>query len=71
MNETGATTTEFAVGTVGAAGIAAVLIYLGQDSWFGELIKDAIRQALDPTLLLKRVPSLPWSPPWTPVGVTP
>lgn len=37
--ETGMTTAEYTVGTLGACSIAAVLIKLAQSDWFGEVVK--------------------------------
>ena len=48
----GATTAEYAVGTLGAVSLASFLIYLGVDPWYAELLSDAMRDALDPGLLL-------------------
>lgn len=52
MSEAGATTAEYAVGTLGAVSLAAILIHLGVDPWYADLISDVIRDALDPGLLL-------------------
>ncbi len=38
-DDTGMTTAEYAVGTVGACGIAGVLMTLVQSDWFGDLIR--------------------------------
>ena len=38
-SEVGMTTAEYAVGTLGACSIAAILIKLAQTPWFGDLIK--------------------------------
>ncbi len=38
-DDAGMTTAEYAVGTVGACGIAGVLMTLVQSDWFTELIK--------------------------------
>jgi Flp pilus assembly pilin Flp len=38
-DDTGMTTAEYAVGTVGACGIAGVLMTLVDSQWFGDLIK--------------------------------
>ena len=38
-NEAGMTTAEYAVGTLGACSIAAVLIKLAQTEWFGDVVK--------------------------------
>lgn len=52
MSEVGATTAEYTVGTLGAVTLATVLIQLGVDPWYAELIWDVLRNALDPGLLL-------------------
>lgn len=52
MSDVGATTAEYAVGTLGAVSLAAILIRIGVDPWFAEFIGDVIRDALDPGLLL-------------------
>ena len=52
MSEAGATTAEFAVGTLGAVSLAAILIHLGVDPWYAELLANVMRDALDPGLLL-------------------
>jgi hypothetical protein len=52
MPEAGATTAEYAVGTLGAVSLAAILIHLGVDPWYADLISDVVRDALDPGLLL-------------------
>ena len=52
MSEAGATTAEYAVGTLGAVSLAAILIHMGVDPWYAELMADVIRDALDPGLLL-------------------
>ena len=41
--ESGMTTAEYAVGTLGACSIAAILIKLAQTPWFGELIKGLLK----------------------------
>lgn len=41
-NEAGMTTAEYAVGTLGACSIAAILIKLAQTPWFGDLIKNLL-----------------------------
>ncbi len=51
MSDAGATTAEYAVGTVGAVSLAAVLIHLGVDPWLAEMIGDVLRGGLDPGLL--------------------
>ena len=52
MPEAGATTAEYAVGTLGAVTLASILIHLGVGPWYADLISDVIRDALDPGLLL-------------------
>ena len=52
MSEAGATTAEYAVGTLGAVSLAAILVHLGVDPWYADLMADVIRDALDPGLLL-------------------
>lgn len=41
-NERGQSTAEYAVGTVGAAGLAFVLIQLAGTDWFDDLIQSTI-----------------------------
>ena len=55
MSEAGATTAEYSVGTLGAASLAALLIYFGVDSWYAELLWNLVRDGLDPNLLLKHL----------------
>ena len=55
MSEAGATTAEYSVGTLGAASLAALLIYLGVDSWYVELLWNLVRDGLDPNLLLRHL----------------
>ena len=50
-SEVGATTAEYAVGTLGAVSLASFLVYLGVDPWYAELLSDVMRDALDPGLL--------------------
>lgn len=50
--ESGMTTAEYAVGTVGACGLAAVLVHLGADDWFLDLVRDLLAGALDPRSLV-------------------
>ena len=52
MSDAGMTTAEYSVGTLGAASLAAILIYLGVDSWYADLLWNLVRSALDPGLLL-------------------
>lgn len=46
--ERGMTTSEYAVGTLGACTIGGVLVKIGQSEWFGDLVKD----------LLDKIPSI-------------
>lgn len=46
-DETGMTTAEYAVGTVGACGIAGVLMTLVDSEWFGDLIKSIFEFVLN------------------------
>jgi hypothetical protein len=41
-SEAGMTTAEYAVGTLGACSIAALLIKLAQTPWFGDLVKSLL-----------------------------
>jgi hypothetical protein len=38
--EAGMSTSEYAVGTLGACTIGGVLVKIGQSDWFGDLVKD-------------------------------
>jgi hypothetical protein len=38
-DEAGMSTSEYAVGTIGACTIGGVLVKIGQSEWFGDLIK--------------------------------
>lgn len=40
--EAGMTTSEYAVGTLGACTIGGVLVKVGQSDWFGSLVQDLI-----------------------------
>jgi hypothetical protein len=40
--EDGMTTAEYAVGTVGACGLAGVLIKMVESEWFGDLVQNVI-----------------------------
>ena len=46
-DEAGMTTAEYAVGTVGACGIAGVLMTLVESQWFGDLIKSIFEFVLN------------------------
>jgi hypothetical protein len=52
MSEAGMTTAEYSVGTLGAASLAAILIYFGVDSWYADLLWGLVRSGLDPGLFL-------------------
>jgi len=56
MSEAGATTAEYAVGTLGAVSLASILIALGVDPWYAELLWDIVRKALEPGLLIDHLP---------------
>ncbi len=45
-DESGMTTAEYAVGTVGACGLGGVLVQIAQSEWFGTLVRDIIGQAV-------------------------
>ena len=45
-SESGMTTAEYAVGTIGATGIAGLLIWLVQQDWFKDLIGGIFKNAL-------------------------
>ncbi|MDR6117136.1 hypothetical protein QE370_000320 [Aeromicrobium sp. SORGH_AS981] len=49
----GATTAEYAVGTLGAVTCAAVLLRLGADGWFLDHVAALLRRALEPRSLLE------------------
>lgn len=62
--ERGMTTAEYAVGTLGAATCAAVLVHLGADGWFFDQLREIFVRALDPTTLVEH---LRRGRPWTPI----
>jgi len=41
------TTAEYAVGTVGACGVAGVLLQIAQSDWFSSLMQDSIGQVVN------------------------
>ncbi|UPK75505.1 DUF4244 domain-containing protein [Nocardioidaceae bacterium SCSIO 66511] len=41
-DDSGMSTAEYAVGTVGACGLGGVLVKLAQSPWFGDLVKGVI-----------------------------
>ncbi|WP_370186758.1 DUF4244 domain-containing protein [Aeromicrobium sp.] len=51
--DSGATTAEYAVGTLGAVTCAAVLLRLGADDWFLDHVAALLRRALEPRSLLE------------------
>lgn len=51
----GMATAEYAVGTLGAACVAGVLVQLGTSDWFGDQLMEVLRRALDPVALLELV----------------
>ncbi|RYJ07453.1 MAG: DUF4244 domain-containing protein [Actinomycetales bacterium] len=57
-------TAEYAVGTLGAATCAAVLVHLGADGWFFDQLREVFARALDPTTLVEH---LRRGRPWTPI----
>lgn len=61
----GMTTAEYAVGTLGAATCAAVLVRLGADGWMFDQLREIIVRALDPTTVIEL---LHRGRPWTPLG---
>ena len=40
--ESGMTTAEYTVGTLGACTVGGVLVKIGQSEWFGDLVKDVL-----------------------------
>ena len=40
--ERGMSTSEYAVGTIGACTIGGVLVKIGQSEWFGDLVRDVL-----------------------------
>lgn len=46
-DERGMTTSEYAVGTVGACGVGGILYQLAQSDWFTNLLQDVISQVTD------------------------
>ncbi|MFT4298763.1 MAG: DUF4244 domain-containing protein [Aeromicrobium sp.] len=47
-DERGMSTSEYAVGTVGACGIGGLLVQIAQSEWFGNLLRD----------IFEKIPSL-------------
>ncbi len=41
-DERGMSTSEYAVGTLGACTIGGVLVKIGQSDWFGDLVRDVL-----------------------------
>ncbi|CAN5786327.1 hypothetical protein BH20ACT6_BH20ACT6_24550 [soil metagenome] len=46
-DERGMTTSEYAVGTVGACGVGGILYTLATSGWFNDLFKNVINDLLD------------------------
>ncbi|CAN5513989.1 hypothetical protein BH24ACT11_BH24ACT11_09470 [soil metagenome] len=46
-DELGMTTSEYAVGTVGACGVGGILYTLASSGWFQDLVKNVIDDLLD------------------------
>ncbi|MCD9154212.1 DUF4244 domain-containing protein [Aeromicrobium duanguangcaii] len=46
-DERGMSTSEYAVGTLGACTIGGVLVKIGQSDWFGDLLQDVIGKIPD------------------------
>ncbi len=46
-DDRGMTTAEYAVGTVGACGVAGVLLQIAQSDWFSSLMQDIIGQVVN------------------------
>ena len=46
-DDRGMSTSEYAVGTVGACTIGGVLVKVGQSEWFGKLVQDIITKIPD------------------------
>jgi hypothetical protein len=43
-DEVGMSTSEYAVGTIGACTIGGVLVKIGQSEWFGDLVKGVLEK---------------------------
>lgn len=46
-DERGMTTSEYAVGTIGACTVGGVLVKVGQSEWFGNLVRDVLEKIPD------------------------
>ena len=53
-------TSEYAVGTLAAAGVAGVLVLVGLSDWWRDELLDLIRHALRPGVLLEQWRHIPW-----------
>jgi hypothetical protein len=53
-------TAEYVVGTLAAVSVAGVLVAVGADDWFFDLLWDLLRSALRPSVLLDQLKYLPW-----------
>lgn len=45
--ESGMSTAEYAVGTLGACTVGGVLVKVGQSEWFGDIVRDVISRIPD------------------------
>lgn len=54
-DERGTATSEYAVGTLGAAACGAALISLARTDWFPDLVEQLLRGALEPFTLVELV----------------
>ncbi len=52
-DDRGTTTSEYAVGTLGAATCGAVLLSLARSDWFPDLLEELLRGALEPFTLVE------------------
>ena len=46
-SEAGMSTSEYAVGTIGACTVGGVLVKIGQSEWFGQLVRDVFEKIPD------------------------
>jgi hypothetical protein len=46
-DERGMSTSEYAVGTIGACTVGGVLVKIGQSEWFGQLVRDVFEKIPD------------------------
>ena len=58
--ERGMATTEYAIGTLGAVLLAAIMFrFAAEDDWWSDQLRRIIEQALRPGLLLEQLRSFP------------